>query len=54
MRRDYAVGIWEGITIIVDEVTQAKEGEIILTAVMLHAKSLLRAAGFKKIQAQHQ
>jgi len=54
MRRDYAVGIWEGVTIIVDEVTQAKEGEIILTAVMLHAKSLLRAAGFKKIQAQHQ
>ena len=53
MRRDYAVGIWEGITIIVDEVTQAKEGEIILTAVMLYAQSLLRAAGFAKVEAQH-
>lgn len=53
MRRDYAVGIWEGVTIIVDEVTQAKEGEIILTAVMLYAQSLLRAQGFAKIEAQH-
>ena len=54
MRRDYAVGVWEGVTIIVDEVTQAKEGEIVLTAVMLYAGELLRAAGWAKVQAQHQ
>ena len=53
-RQDYAVGIWEGVSIIVDEVSQAKAGEIILTAVMLHAKSLLRADGFAKVEAQHQ
>ena len=52
MRRDYAVGIWEGVTIIVDEVTQAKAGEIVLTAVMLYARELLRAAGFAKVEAQ--
>ena len=53
MRQDYAVGIWSAITLIVDEVTQAKAGEIVLTAVMLHAKSLLRAGGFAKVEAQH-
>ena len=53
MRQDYAVGIWSALTLIVDEVTQAKAGEIVLTAVMLHAKSLLRAGGFAKVEAQH-
>jgi len=52
-RKDFALGIWEGVTIIVDEVTQAKAGEIVLTAVMLHAKAVLRTAGFRKVQAQH-
>ena len=53
MRQDYAVGIWSAVTLIVDEVTQAKAGEIVLTAVMLYAKSLLRAGGFAKVEAQH-
>ena len=52
-RMDYALGIWEGVQLIVDEVTQAAEGEIVITAVMLHAKQLLRAAGFAKVEAQH-
>ena len=53
MRRDFAIGIWQGVSLIVDEVTQAKAGEIVLTAVMLHAVDLLRADGFAKVQAQH-
>ena len=53
MRQDYAVGIWSAVTLIVDEVTQAKAGEIVLTAVMLYATSLLRAGGFAKVEAQH-
>ena len=52
-RPDYAVGLWQGITILVDPYTQSKSGEIILTAVMLYAHKLLRADGFAKVQSQH-
>ena len=51
--RDMVAPIWEGITIIPDEVTKAKEGQITITAVMLHAVKVLRAAGFYKQQTQH-
>ena len=37
--------VWEGITIIPDEVTKAKSGEIIITGVMLYAMKVLRTAG---------
>ena len=53
MRRDMVAPIWEGITLIPDEVTQAKAGEIVVTAVMLHAVKILRPAGFYKQQLQH-
>ena len=53
MREDYVSPIWEGITLIVDEITQAQQGEIKLTAVMLYATKLLRADGFYKQQTQH-
>lgn len=53
MRQDAVAPIWEGVTLITDEVTQAKEGEIVITAVMLYAYKILRKAGFAKIQAQH-
>ena len=53
MRRDMVAPIWEGIEIIFDELTMAKTGEIVLTAVMLHAVKILRAAGFYKQQLQH-
>ena len=52
-RRDAVAPIWEGITVITDEVTQAKAGEIVLTAVMLYAYDTLRTSGFAKVQAQH-
>lgn len=53
MRRDAVSPIWEGVTLIPDEVTQASKGEIRITAVMLFAMKILRADGFVKIEAQH-
>ena len=53
MRRDMVAPIWEGVTLIPDEVTLAANGQIKVTAVMLHAIKLLRAGGFYKQQTQH-
>ena len=53
MRRDMVVPIWEGISLIPDEITGAKKGEITITAVMLHAVKIIRPAGFYKQQVQH-
>ena len=53
MRRDMVAPIWEGVTLIPDEVTKASSGEIVLTAVMLHAVKILRADGFHKQETQH-
>ena len=53
MARDMVVPIWEGISLIPDEITGAKKGEISITAVMLHAVKIIRAAGFYKQQVQH-
>ena len=53
MRRDMVAPIWEGVTLIPDEVTKAANGQIVITAVMLHAVKILRAAGFHKQQTQH-
>ena len=52
MRMDMVAPIWEGVSLIPDEVTRAGEGEIKVTAVMLHAVKILRAAGFYKIGTQ--
>ena len=53
MRKDVVAPIWEGVTLIPDEVTLAKKGQIQVTAVMLHAVKILRAGGFYKQQSQH-
>ncbi len=53
MRRDYVAPLWEGVTLIPDEVTKAASGQIVITAVMLYAIKLLRAGGFYKQQTQH-
>ena len=53
MRRDMVASIWEGITLIPDEITKAANGLIVVTAVMLYAVKLLRAGGFYKQQTQH-
>ena len=51
-RMDAVAPIWDGITVLVDEVTQAKAGEVVLTAILLHAFKVLREDGFRKVQAQ--
>ena len=53
MRRDAVAPIWQGITLIPDEVTLANKGQIKITAIMLHAVKILRADGFAKVQVQH-
>ena len=46
--------MWEGVTIIPDEITKAANGQIVITAVMLYAVKILRtAAGLVKQQTQH-
>ena len=46
--------VWQGITIIPDEVTKAKSGEIVITAVMLYAMKVLRTgAGLVKQGTDH-
>ena len=52
MRRDMVSPIWEGVTLIPDEITQAKKGEIVITAVLLHAVKIVRTEGFRKQQVQ--
>ena len=48
MRRAMVAPVWEGITLIPDEITMAKAGEIIVTAVMLHAVKIIRTDDFHK------
>ena len=53
MRRDMVAPIWQGVTLIPDEITKAKAGQIVLTAILLYAAKLLRAGGFYKQETQH-
>ena len=53
MRRDAVCPVWEGVTLIPDEVTKAATGEIVVTAVMMHNFKIVRPAGFYKQQTQH-
>ena len=46
LRRDMVAPIWENVALIPDEVTKAKNGQIVLTAVMLHAVKIVRTDGF--------
>ena len=50
---DMVAPIWENVAILPDEITKAKSGQIVLTAVMLHNVKILRAAGYYKQQTQH-
>ena len=52
-RRDMVAPVWEGVTLIPDEITKAASGQIVVTAVMLHAVKILRVGGFYKQQTQH-
>lgn len=53
MRRDAVCPLWRKIRLIVDEITKAATGEIVLTAVAAYNFAILRAGGFYKQQTQH-
>ena len=54
MRRDAVVGLWaSGVTLILDEVTGSKKGEITVTAVQLAAFKVIRTGAFARLQTQH-
>ena len=53
MRRDMISCLWEGISLIPDEITLANKGQVQITAIMLYAVKILRKAGFRKQQSQH-
>ena len=53
-RRDMVAPVWGAVTLIPDEITKASHGEIVLTAVMLHAIKILRVEGFYKQENQPQ
>ena len=50
LRDDVHVGLWPGVEIIDDQLTKAATGEVVLTAVLLAAWKVTRAAGFARIQ----
>ena len=52
-RRDMVAPVWGNVTLIPDEITLAKKGQIQLTAVMLHAVKILRVGGFYKQETNH-
>ena len=52
-RRDAVYPMWEGITLINDEVTKAASGEIVVTAILLANFALLRKDGFYLARTYH-
>ena len=51
-RRDGVTAVWDGVSLVYDEVTKAATGEIVLTAVMFSARAILRTGAFKRIAVQ--
>ena len=41
-------GLWDGVTLVPDEITKAKTGEVAITAILLVATKILRADSFYK------
>ena len=52
-RMDAVSPVWQGIQLVLDEVTKAGSGEIVITAIMLAAFKVTRTDGFARIQTQH-
>ena len=51
-RRDMVVPMWEGVSLIFDEITGQTKGEINITAVLLFAVKIVRPGGFWKQESQ--
>ena len=47
------IPLWDGVQIIVDEVSGSGTGEIEVTAILLANWKVIRTAGFAQVQAQH-
>lgn len=47
-RRNCVAAVWAGVQLIPDMVTRAKQGEVILTAVMLYDFKIVREAGYTR------
>ena len=45
--------MWDGVTIVPDEVTKVSTGEVAITAILLVATKILRADSFYKVETQH-
>ena len=45
--------LWDGVTLIPDEISRTKTGEISITAILLVATKILRASSFHKQEVQH-
>ena len=45
--------LWDGISLVPDEITKAKTGEVAITAILLVATRILRADAFHKQETQH-
>ena len=52
-RMDMVSPLWDAVSLIPDEVTLAKKGQIQITAILLFAVKILRTGGFYKQQSQH-
>ena len=44
--------VWDGITLIPDNITKAANGQIVITAIMLYNFKIIRTADFFKQQIQ--
>ena len=45
--------LWDGVTLVPDEVTKVKTGEVAITAILLAATKILRPESFYKQETQH-
>ena len=45
--------LWDGVTLVPDEITKVKSGEIAITAVLLTATKILRTDSFRKQEVRH-
>ena len=52
-RADIVNPIWQGVALVVDEVSQISKGAISVTGIMLTAWSVVRAGGVKRIETKH-
>ena len=52
-RQDAVAPVWDGVQLIVDEITGKATGAISLTAIMLAQFKVVRTGSFKRVQVQH-